>query len=103
MPLRVALTIGREKIGLPGPRVSADTEAKPTPPVHVAAATRPRQLPPFGVPVVLARPRPPTRAYPSVLLFVRVVFGDQRAHPSGGAPGCHARVTPPPSWRSSRL
>lgn len=38
----------------PLPRVSADTEAKPTPPVHVAAATRPRRLPPFGVPVVLA-------------------------------------------------
>ena len=31
------------------PRVSADTEAKPTPPVHVAAATRPLQLPPLGV------------------------------------------------------
>jgi hypothetical protein len=40
---------------------------------------------------------------PSVLPFVRIAFSDQRAHPSGGAPGCHARVTPPPSWRSSRL
>jgi hypothetical protein len=43
-------------VGRPSPRVSVDTEAKPTPPVHVAAATRPRQLPPFGVPVGLARP-----------------------------------------------
>ncbi len=45
-------------LDLPGPAtdLGADKEAKPTPPVYVAAATRPPQLPTLGLPVVLARP-----------------------------------------------
>src|SRR5665213_831926 len=41
---------------VPATDFGADKEAKPMPPVHVAAATRPPQLPTLGLPVVLARP-----------------------------------------------